>query len=76
MMLQFLSFLGYIYKQRQNLEEPHLTLMLSTDGKPIIKSKQTQSSVWPVSVLNRIDWYRLFYSLDYVVSRRNSPSNS
>ncbi|CAF2631988.1 unnamed protein product [Rotaria sp. Silwood2] len=46
--LQLVSFQGCIYKQQQNLHGPSLTLMLSTDGKPIIKSKQTQSSVWPV----------------------------
>ncbi|CAF3953082.1 unnamed protein product [Rotaria sordida] len=38
---------GEWYK-RSNTGEPRLSLMLSTDGKPLIKSKQSKTSVWPV----------------------------
>ncbi|CAF3882841.1 unnamed protein product [Adineta steineri] len=34
--------------QQHSTNVPCLSLMLSTDGKPIIKSKTTQTSIWPV----------------------------
>ncbi|CAF2109542.1 unnamed protein product [Rotaria magnacalcarata] len=34
--------------QRSNTIEPCLSLMISTDGKPMIKSKRTKTSIWPV----------------------------
>ncbi|CAF1171701.1 unnamed protein product [Adineta steineri] len=37
-----------IYKQKSKSNEPRLTLMINTDGKPIVKSKQSRTSVWPV----------------------------
>ncbi|CAF3121624.1 unnamed protein product [Rotaria sp. Silwood2] len=37
-----------IYKQQRSFGTSQITLMLSTDGKNIIKSRQTQSSVWPI----------------------------
>ncbi|CAF4711595.1 unnamed protein product, partial [Rotaria sp. Silwood1] len=34
--------------QRINTTEPRLSLMICTDGKPIIRSKRTRTSIWPV----------------------------
>ncbi|CAF3701611.1 unnamed protein product [Rotaria sp. Silwood1] len=39
--------LGDIYKERCS-NNSTLTLMITTDGKPMIKSKATRTSVWPV----------------------------
>ena len=48
--LQRLLFvcLGEIYQKRET-NNPSLNLMVSTDGKPLVKSKQNRTSVWPVS---------------------------
>ena len=43
--------LGNVYKQ-QTSNHPPVTILLSTDGKPMINSKATQTSIWPVSFAN------------------------
>lgn len=45
--------LGNVYKQ-QTSNHPPVTILLSTDGKPMINSKATQTSIWPVSFTNPI----------------------
>ncbi|CAF1501219.1 unnamed protein product [Rotaria magnacalcarata] len=38
-----------IYKNKRNAGDYQINLLLSTDRKPIVKSKQTQTSVWPIT---------------------------
>ena len=64
-----LLLLGKIYR-RNNKEGPRLTLLLSIDGKTIIKSKTTQTSLWPVSYSFTnpfLCFINVLYSTDNVV---------
>lgn len=58
------SFLvsGNVYKQQTSIHPP-VTILLSTDGKPMINSKATQTSIWPVSFANPIKNLPFEYSL-------------
>ena len=48
-----LLFPGDWYRKSKTCEN-RLSLMISTDGKPMIKSKRTRTSVWPVNHFNLI----------------------
>ncbi|CAF0877792.1 unnamed protein product [Adineta ricciae] len=42
------DIVNWKFYRKGSTNQPRLSLLLSTDGKPIIKSKKTQTSVWPI----------------------------
>jgi hypothetical protein len=48
----FVSFLGEVYKKQSCQSSNPITLLLSSDGKPTIKS--SKCSIWPVSISSSV----------------------